>query len=78
MTPPSELTKHRSLGQAHQFINLLLESGITLGSPHQPQLEDVIVTSTLDGLVTGVIGDVIVLVLLEEVVGLRGKTSLSN
>lgn len=35
--------------------------------PHQPELEDVHVTATLNRLVPGIIGDVILLVWLEEV-----------
>ena len=39
------------------------------GSPHQPELENVIVATALDDFVAGIVGDVIVFVLLEQVVG---------
>lgn len=46
-----------------------------LGLPHEPELKDVDVAPALDGLVAGVIGDVILLVLLEEVAGAHGVTA---
>ena len=39
------------------------------GSPHQPELENVIMATALDDFVAGIVGDVIVFVLLEQVVG---------
>ena len=38
------------IGELHQPVLLLLKANITPGSPLQPQLEDVIVTATLDHL----------------------------
>jgi len=40
-----------------------------LGSPLEPELEDVVVPAALDDLVAGVVADIIDLVSLEEVVG---------
>ena len=40
-----------------------------LGSPREPKLEDVVVTTALDHLVARVVSDVIMLVLLEQIVG---------
>lgn len=42
-----------------------------LGSPHEPQLEDVHVASTLQRFVSGVVGKVVVFVLLEQVAGVH-------
>ena len=42
------------------------------GTPYQPQLEDIVVSSTLNGLVSGVVSHVIMFVLLEEVGGTGG------
>lgn len=42
-----------------------------LGSPHEPELEDVHMASTLQGLVPRVVGQVVVLVLLEQVAGVH-------
>lgn len=46
-----------------------------LGLPHEPELKDVHVSPALDGLVASVVGDVILLVLLEEVTGAHGVTA---
>lgn len=40
-------------------------------SPHEPQLEDVHVASTLQRFVSGVVGKVVVFVLLEQVAGVH-------
>lgn len=42
-----------------------------LGSPHEPQLEDVHMASALQRFVPGVIGKVVLFVLLEEVAGVH-------
>lgn len=42
-----------------------------LCSPHEPQLEDVHMASTLQRLVSGVVGQVVMLVLLEQVAGVH-------
>lgn len=42
-----------------------------LCSPHEPQLEDVHVASTLQRFVSGVVGQVVVFVLLEQVAGVH-------
>ena len=42
-----------------------------LSSPHEPQLEDVDVASTLQRFVSGVVGKVVVFVLLEQVAGVH-------
>ena len=52
--------------------------GVTTRAPQEPQLEDVVVAATLDGLVAGVVRDVIVLVLLEEVAGVGGVARLQQ
>lgn len=43
-----------------------------LGLPHEPELKDVDVAPALDGLVPGVVGDVVLFVLLEEVTSAHG------
>lgn len=42
-----------------------------LSSPHEPQLKDVHMTSTLQRFVPGVVGQVVLLVLLEQVAGVH-------
>ena len=54
-------------GKIHEPFDLVSEAVVTSCSPHQPQFEDVIMSATLDRLVPGVVGQVVVLVLLEEV-----------
>lgn len=49
-----------------------------LGLPHQPELKDVDVSTALDGLVAGVIGDVVLFVLLEEVTGAHGVAACQD
>ena len=39
-----------------------------LSSPHKPKLEDVVFASALDGLISSVVLDIVMLVLLEQVV----------
>ena len=48
-------------------FNLTSERLLYLGSPHQPHFEDVHVATTLNGLVASVVGDVVVLVRLEQI-----------
>lgn len=43
-----------------------------LGLPHEPELEDVDVPAALDGLVAGVVRDVVLLIWLEQVAGAHG------
>lgn len=43
-----------------------------MGSPLQPELEDVIVTSTLNNFVSSVVPYIIVLILLEQIFGVHG------
>jgi hypothetical protein len=40
-----------------------------LGAPHQPQLEDVVVSTALNHFVARVVSDVVVFVLLEQIIG---------
>lgn len=54
--------------QIHQPVNLLFKSRHAPRSPLEPELEDVVMTSTLDDLVPRVIRDVVALVRLEQVV----------
>lgn len=49
-----------------------------LGLPHEPELKDVDVSAALDGLVPGVIGDVVLLVLLEEVTSAHGVAACQD
>ena len=57
--------------QLHQTIDATLEADVAVSAPHEPQLEDVVVTSALYRLVARVVGDVVVLVGLEQVRGLH-------
>lgn len=59
---------HLIVGKLHQPVLLLLKANVTPGSPLQPQLEDVIVTPTLDHLVSSVVAAIVTLVCLEEVI----------
>lgn len=49
-----------------------------LRPPHQPELEYVDVSAALDGLVPRVIGDVVLLILLEQVAGTHLVASLEK
>ena len=51
------------------MIDVLLVAGHAFRSPHEPQFKDVVVATALDHLIAGIIGDVVVFVLLEKVVG---------
>lgn len=46
--------------------------------PHKPELEDVDVAAALDGLVTRIIGDVILFILLEQVACTHGVTACQD
>lgn len=46
-----------------------------LGLPHEPELKDVDVSTTLDRFVSRVVGDVILFVWLEQVAGTHGVTA---
>lgn len=54
-----------------QLINYILKNPYVcvtyLGLPHEPELEDINMPATLNGLVSGVIRGVVVLVSLEKV-----------
>jgi hypothetical protein len=49
-----------------------------LCSPHEPELEDVVVPAALDALITGIPGSVVHLVLLKQVARLRAVGGLQN
>lgn len=49
-----------------------------LGLPHEPELKDVDVSPALDGLVPGVIGDVVLFVLLEEIASAHGVAACQD
>ena len=51
------------------MLDVLFVAGHTFRSPHQPKLKDVVVTTALDHLIAGIVGDIVVFVLLEKVVG---------
>lgn len=57
------------------FVDVLLQSGCALGTPHEPELEHVGPAATLDVLVAGVVLGVVELVLLEEIGGV-GRVAL--
>ncbi|CAG0920121.1 unnamed protein product, partial [Notodromas monacha] len=66
-----ELLRH-VLGGGHEAVYVAPEAGHALGSPHEPQLEDVVVAPALDDLVAGVEATVVVLlVVLEQVLGVH-------
>lgn len=44
--------------------------------PHEPELEDIDMPSTLDGLVARVVCDVVLFIWLEEVTGAHGVAAL--
>ena len=46
-------------GQVHQVVELFVEARVALGAPHEPQLEDVVVTAALDRLVAGVVREIV-------------------
>lgn len=54
---------HFILSQVHQAIHVCLEPGITLSAPLKPQLENVIMTSTLNDFIASVILNIIEFVL---------------
>lgn len=57
------------LGHLEKMVNVFLVALVALRSPHQPQLEDVIVAAALDDLVARVVTNIVVFVLLEQIVG---------
>ena len=57
------------LSERHECVHLRLHAAHPLRPPHEPELEDVVVAAALDHLVARVVGDVVVLVALEQVVG---------
>jgi len=59
------------LREIHQVVDSFLEARVTFGAPHQPQFKDVVMTSTLDRLITGIVREVIVFILLEQVGRIR-------
>lgn len=60
---------HLVLSQLHQVVHVAGETVRALGTPLQPQLEDVVVAATLDDLVAGVVADVVQLVRHEQILG---------
>lgn len=56
------------------WLNLAVR--VYLSSPHEPELEDVNVASTLQRLVSGVVAQVVLFVLLEQVTRLHLVTAL--
>lgn len=63
-------------GHVHQVVDPGFEPGVTICPPHEPELKHIVMASTLYGLVTSIIGHIILFVLLEEILGLQGVTSL--
>ena len=55
------------LSERHECVHLRLHAAHSLGPPHEPELEDVVVAAALNHLVAGVVPDVVVLVLLEQI-----------
>lgn len=68
-------TRLSCLAKHFGFVLLLLVKNIDfppdLCPPHEPQLEDVHVPSTLQSFVSGVVGQIVVFVLLEQVTGVH-------
>lgn len=60
---------HLVLGQLHEVVHMPGKSVCALGTPLEPQLENVVVAATLDDLVTGVVADVVQLVRHEQILG---------
>lgn len=54
------------LSQIHQAIHVSLKTSITLGTPLKPQLENVIMTSTLNNFVTSIISNIVEFILNDE------------
>ena len=54
------------------MVNLSFKSKVTTCPPHEPELEYVVVSSTLYCFVSGVIGNVVVLIRLKQVRGFQG------
>lgn len=50
---------HLMGGQLHQTVHGVFETFGALGTPLQPQLEDVIVAAALDHLIAGIVADVV-------------------
>jgi len=59
---------HLVMSQLHQSVNLTLKTFHPPRTPLKPKLEDVVVTTTLDHLVPGVVAAVVAFVRLEEIV----------
>lgn len=57
------------LRQLHQAIHESFESGVSLGAPLQPQLENVIVPAALNDLVACIVADIVKLVSHEKILG---------
>lgn len=56
------------LAHFKKMVNVLFVAFVALGSPLEPQLEDVIVSTALDHLVARIIAHIVVLVLLKQVI----------
>ena len=57
------------LAHLEKMFDVLLVAAHSFRSPHEPKLEDVIMAAALDHLIASIVGDVVVFVLLEKVVG---------
>lgn len=55
--------------QIHKRVDGIAKSVGTLGSPLEPQLEDIVVTAALDHLVTGIVANVVQFVGHEKILG---------
>lgn len=51
------------------MLNVSRKALVAFCAPHEPKLEDVVVSAALDDFVAGVVADVVLLVLLKQVVG---------
>lgn len=60
---------HLVFGQFHQSIDGVFEALGTLGTPLQPQFEDVIVAAALDDLIACIVADVVQFVGHEQIFG---------
>ncbi len=64
--------------QLEHEVHVCLHAHTTLSSPHEPELEDVDMSPTLNGLVPCVIGHVVVLVLLEQIVRVQSVATFQQ
>lgn len=59
--------ERHSPGHIEQVLHMLGVAAGPLGSPHEPEFENIIMPAALDHFVAGVIAHVVLLVLLEQV-----------